>query len=56
MKSAIKHSSFTNANIFVSFRSCPEVLCKKGILKISQNLQENNCARVSFLMKLQVTV
>ena len=26
---------------------------KKGVLKISQNLQENICARVSFLMKLQ---
>ena len=26
---------------------------KKMFLKISQNLQENNCARVSFLIKLQ---
>ena len=31
------------------FRSSrPEVFCKKGILKISQNLQENACATVSF--------
>ena len=31
------------------FRSSrPEVFCKKGILKISQNLQENTCATVSF--------
>ena len=28
--------------------SCPEVLCKKGVLKIRQNLQENTCARVFF--------
>ena len=27
---------------------------KKLFLEILQNLQENNCARVSFLMKLQV--
>ena len=26
---------------------------KKVFLKISQNSQENNCARVSFLIKLQ---
>ena len=32
----------------------PELFCKKKVLlKISQNLQENNCARVSFLIKLQ---
>ena len=37
--------------IFKSSRS--EVFCKKGILKISHNLQENTCARVSFLMGLQ---
>ena len=30
--------------------SCPEVL-----FKISQNLQENTCARVSFLIKLQAS-
>ena len=29
------------------------VLLKKVILEISQNLQENTCARVSFLIKLQ---
>ena len=27
---------------------------KKAFLEISQNSQENNCARVSFLKKLQV--
>ena len=31
-------------------RSC---FVKKGFLKISQNWQENTCARVSFLIKLQ---
>ena len=29
------------------------VLCKKVFLKISQNSQENTCARVSFLIKFQ---
>ena len=29
------------------------VLWKKVLLKISQNLQENTCARASFLIKLQ---
>ena len=28
-----------------------EVFCKKSVLKISQNSQENTCARVSFLMQ-----
>ena len=30
-----------------------EVFCKKVFLKISQNSQENTCARVPFLIKLQ---
>ena len=30
------------------------VLCKKVFLEISQNSQENTCARVFFLIKLQV--
>ena len=36
--------------------SRPEVLCKKGVLRLetSPNSQENTCARVSFLIKLQV--
>ena len=29
------------------------VLCKKLFLEISQSTQENTCARVSFLIKLQ---
>ena len=33
--------------------SRPEMFCKKRYLKISQNLQENTCARVPFLIKLQ---
>ena len=32
--------------------SRPEVFCKKVFLEISQNSQENTCARVSFLIKL----
>ena len=39
----------------------PEVVCKKVLLKISQKsqentCQENTCARVSFLIKFQVSV
>ena len=30
-----------------------EVFCNKGLLKISENSQENTCTRVSFLRKLQ---
>ena len=33
----------------------PEMFCKKVFLQISQNSQENTCARVSFLIKLQAT-
>ena len=31
----------------------PGVFYKKGVLRISQNSQDNTCARVSFLKKLQ---
>ena len=34
-------------------RSRSEVFCKKVFLEISQNLPENTCARVSFLIKFQ---
>ena len=30
-----------------------EMFYKKGVLKISQNVQGNTCARVSFLINLQ---
>ena len=33
--------------------SHPEVFCKKVFLEISQNSQENKCARGSFLIMLQ---
>ena len=33
--------------------SRPDAFCKNVFLEISQNSQENTCARVSFLMKLQ---
>ena len=44
--------------LFLLNSYCPEaatrgVLCKKLFLEISQNSQENTCARVSFLIKLQ---
>ena len=35
--------------------SYPKVFCEKVFLKFSQNLQENTCPRVSFLMKLQAS-
>ena len=35
--------------------SRPEVFCKKVLLKISQNSQDNTCVRVSFLIKLQAS-
>ena len=35
--------------------SRPEVFFKKVLLKFSQNSQENTCARVSFLIKLQAS-
>ena len=40
-----------------NFNNCinPEVLWKKEFLEISQNSQENTCARVSFLIKLQTS-
>ena len=41
---AIKHRSI-----------CPELFCKKGVLEISQNSEENTCARASFLIKLQAS-
>ena len=33
----------------------PEEFCKKVFLEILQNSQENACARVPFLIKLQVS-
>ena len=37
----------------ISLRSsCPELFCKKGVLRNFTNLQENTCATVSFLIKL----
>ena len=39
------------------FRSSrPEMFCKKLFLEISQNSQENICARAFLLLKLQVKV
>ena len=41
----------------LKFRSSrPEVFCKMVFFKISQNSQENTCARVSFLIKLQAKI
>ena len=43
-------------NNLVKGEYCNNVSCKKVFLKISQNSQENTCARVSFLIKLQAKV
>ena len=40
-------------NIISERISCTDVFCEKGVLKNSQNSQENTCARVSFSIKLQ---
>ena len=45
-----KHDIF----IIKKFRSCrPEMFCNKVFLEILQTSQENTCARVAFLIKLQ---
>ena len=38
-----------------SWSCCLEVFCRKMYLKISQNSQEDTCARVSFLIKLHAS-
>ena len=45
----------TQLQVFPKIRSSrPEVFCKKKVfLKFLQNSQENTCARVSFLIKLE---
>ena len=40
-------------HVGVNRSSRPEVFCKEGFLRISQNLQESTCAKLSFLIKLQ---
>ena len=51
------HSSHFNSKqgsfIFLLFAAIQRCSVKKMFLEISQNLQENTCARVSFLIKLQ---
>ena len=50
-------NSLVNCNslICISEAATRGVLCKEVFLKISQNSQENTCARVSFLIKLQAS-
>ena len=45
---------FQSWNYFKTEAATRGVLSKKVFLKISQNSQENTCATVSFLIKLQV--
>ena len=45
--------SITIVKILFSEAATRGVLCKKVFLEISQNSQENTCARVLFLIKLQ---
>ena len=56
---SVKEFLIVHSNNLV-YKNNPEaatggVLCKKLFLEISQNSQENTCARVSFLIKLQQT-
>ena len=47
---------FLLMKVFRYRSSRPEVLCKiKVFLEISQNSKENTCARVSLLIKLQIS-
>ena len=47
-----KYRKFVNVD--GHFRSSrPDVFCLKDVLRISQNSQENTCARLSVLIKLQ---
>ena len=43
----------TSTRCFISRSSRSEIFCKKDVLRISQNSQEDACARVSFLINLQ---
>ena len=56
----VRKSPLFFANLNSSFSIHTEaatrgVLCKKVFLEISKNSQENICARVSFLIKLQAS-
>ena len=42
------NNNYTKLELVTNRSSRPEVFCKKGFLEISQNSQENTCARVSF--------
>ena len=42
-----------NTQVFNIKKQPPEVFCKKVFLKISQNSQENTCAKASFLIMLK---
>ena len=44
-----------NSNKIINRSSRPEVFSEKAFLEISQNSQENTCARASFLTKLQTS-
>ena len=46
-------SSFNEATLGIKEAATRGVLWKKVFLEVSQNSQANNCARVSFLIKLQ---
>ena len=44
---------FRNVTIICTEAVAQKCSVKKAFLEISQNLQENTCARVSFLIKLK---
>ena len=49
-------AQFLSFNETWTYRSSRlEIFCKKGVLEILQNSQENTCVRVSFLIKLNTS-
>ena len=49
-------AQFLSFNETCTYRSSrPEIFCKKGVLEILQNSQENTGIRVSFLIKLKAS-
>ena len=51
--SDVIYDQLSNASFSNKIEQSPDVFCKKGVLRNFVNSQENTCARVSFLIKLQ---
>ena len=51
--SDVIYDQLSNASFSNKIEQSSDVFCKKGVLRNFVNSQENTCARVSFLIKLQ---